>query len=91
MLEGGWLAALTWGLLEYQPFQKAMAVVGVAYTPASLWSCSHSWGLSVASSCRLPGLQPGPQPLRLVAVELAVAHLGTLGTWHDRGGVSRVG
>lgn len=45
LLEGGWLAALAWGLLEYQPFQKATAVFGVAYTPACLWSCSHSWGL----------------------------------------------
>lgn len=48
-------------------------------------------GSAVASSCRLRGLQPGPQPLRLAAVEAAVAHLGTLGTWHDRGGVARVG
>lgn len=52
------------------------AVVGVACAPVSLWSGSHSWGLSAASSCWLPG----PQPLRLAAWDLAVAHLGLLGT-----------
>lgn len=91
LLEGGWLAALTWGLLEYQPFQKAMAVVGVAYTPASLWSMQPFLGSVCASSYRLPDLQPGPHPLRLAALEPAVTRLGILSTWHDRGGVALVG
>lgn len=48
-------------------------------------------GSVCASSCRLPGLQPGPHPLRLAALELAVPYLGILGTWHDRGGVALMG